>query len=114
MCLLDLLASLGAARPGWRLGVLLGGDGPLRPAVEALGVATTVFPLPRNVARLGDAGLEGGRRGGRAAGLSLVVRGPAAALTTGAYVARLRKWLRTQAPDRIQTNGMKAHVLGAW
>src|SRR4051794_25029144 len=107
MCLLDLLASLRSERPGWRLGVLLGGDGPLRPAVEALGVPATVLPLPGNVARLGDAAFAGGRRGRRAAGMSLVVRGPAAAWTTGAYLARLRKWLRAEAPDRVQTNGMK-------
>ena len=47
MYLLDLLASLRAARPEWRLVVVLGDDGPLREAVEALGVPCKVLPLPR-------------------------------------------------------------------
>ena len=84
MCLLDLLASLRAERPGWRLDVVLGGDGPLRPAVEALGVPATVLPLPGHVARLGDAGLGLGRAGPGEARprLNLVARGPAAAWPT--------------------------------
>ena len=59
MCLLDILAILGAARPAWELSVLLGDDGPLRAEVEALKVPCAVLPLPRNVTRLGDAGLGG-------------------------------------------------------
>lgn len=107
--LLDVLASLRAAQPGWRLGVLLGDDGPLRGAVEALGIGCTVLPLPQNVAKLGDAGLSG--LSGR---VRLASRAPKAAVATAAYVRRLRAWLRAEAPDRVVTNGMKAHVLGAW
>lgn len=110
MCLLDLLAVLRAARPSWRPEVVLGEDGPLQAAVAALGVPCAVVPLPRRLARLGDAGLRD-RRGG---GLALAARGPAAAVATAAYVARLAQVLRRAAPDRIHTNGMKAHALGAW
>jgi glycosyltransferase involved in cell wall biosynthesis len=115
-CLLDLLASLRSERPDWRLGVGLGNDGPLRPALEALGVPATVLPLPRQVARLGDAGLGLGQRQawGGAARLNLITRGPAAAIATGNYLTRLRRWIRDEAPDTIQTNGMKAHLLGTW
>jgi glycosyltransferase involved in cell wall biosynthesis len=113
MCLLDILATLGPARPAWQISVVLGADGPLRTEVEALGVGCTVLPLPRNVTRLGDAGLGGGSRGG-SSGLHLATRGPGAAVTTTAYLRRLRRFLRAEAPDRIQTSSMKAHVLGAW
>ncbi len=46
MCLLDLMASTARSRPDWRLAVLLGGDGPLRGAVEALGIRCLVEPMP--------------------------------------------------------------------
>jgi glycosyltransferase involved in cell wall biosynthesis len=113
LCLLDVLATLPAARPAWRLRVLLGDDGPLRAEVEALGVPCDVLPLPRNVARLGDAGLGGRGRAG-AGGLRLAARGPGAAVTTATYLRRLRRACRAADPDLIQTNSMKAHVLGAW
>lgn len=113
MCLLDLLAMLRAAQPGWPLHVLLGDDGPLRTEVESLGVPCDVLPLPGNVARLGDAGLVIGEQGGSGR-FQLVARGPGAALTTAAYLRRLRRAIGALAPDRIQTNSMKAHVLGAW
>jgi glycosyltransferase involved in cell wall biosynthesis len=62
---------------------------------------------------MGDAG-ERGARGGWSRGGTLAIRGSAAALATASYLSRLRRLLRAEAPDRIQTNGMKAHVLGAW
>jgi glycosyltransferase involved in cell wall biosynthesis len=113
LCLLDILATLRAARPQWRLSVLLGDDGPLRAEAEALDVPCTLLPLPRNVVRLGDAGLVGRGRGG-VSGLRLAARSPGAAMATAAYLRRLRRALRAAAPDRIQTSSMKAHVLGAW
>ena len=76
LCLLDLLESLRQARPGWRLGVVLGEDGPLRESLTKLDFPCTLVPLPRNVARLGDAGLglglgrRGGQGRGAAAGLA--------------------------------------------
>jgi glycosyltransferase involved in cell wall biosynthesis len=115
MCLLDVLAALRASRPEWSARVLLGDDGPLRPAVEALGVPCEVLPLPARVAALGDAGLGLGRARERAAGrLALAARGPAAAVAASGYLAGLRRRLRDERPDVVQTNGMKAHVLGAW
>src|SRR5947199_2227749 len=92
--LVDILAALRAARPSWALGAVLGDDGPLRGALEGLGVPCAVLPLPRGVTRLGDAGLRD--LGG---GLRLAARAPAAAATTAAYLRRLRRALGAAAPD---------------
>jgi glycosyltransferase involved in cell wall biosynthesis len=111
MCLLDVLAMIRDAQPRWRLGVLLGDDGPLREAVGRLGIPCTLLALPRALARMGDAGRRtpAWSRGGQfAAGAA------SAALATAGYVSRLRRLLRDEAPDLVQTNGMKAHALGAW
>jgi glycosyltransferase involved in cell wall biosynthesis len=108
-CLLDLLAS---PPPGWSPLVLLGDDGPLRRAVAGLGVPCDVLPLPARLAAVGDAGVGPGGRWRLAAGLA--ARGPAAAAQAAAYAARLRRRLGAEAPDLVQTNGMKAHLLGAW
>lgn len=109
--LLDLLASLRAAEPSWRLAVVTPDEGPLADAVRALGVDARVLPLPRALAGLGDAGASdpgGGRRT-----LSLLVgmlrAGPGAAR----YLARLRALLVEMAPDVVHTNGFKMHLLGA-
>jgi glycosyltransferase involved in cell wall biosynthesis len=110
MCLLDILATLGQARPQWRPSVVLGADGPLRTEVEALGVSCLVLPLPASLAQLGDASLGGRDRGT----LRLASRGARAACATAWYLGRLKRVLRAARPDRVQTNSMKAHVLGAW
>jgi glycosyltransferase involved in cell wall biosynthesis len=110
MCLLDLLASVKADRPSWSSHVVLGDDGPLRLEIERLGVSCEVLPLPERLAALGDAGLGAGR----SARLKLAARGPSALAATANYLGRLRRRLRRLAPDLVQTNGMKAHVLGAW
>jgi len=112
MCLLDLLASFRADRPGWSLTVFLGDDGPLREAVADLGVPCELLPMPGRLAALGDAGLSLGARGGGR--LALAARGPGAALAASSYLRLLRRRLRAARPDLVQTNGMKAHVLGAW
>jgi glycosyltransferase involved in cell wall biosynthesis len=105
MCLLDLLGSTSRARPDWRLTVVLGDDGPLRPVVEGLGVRCVVEPLPERLAALGDSGGGGGR---------LVARMAASVPSTLSSLARLRRLFRSERPDLIQTNGMKAHLLGTW
>ena len=111
LCLLDLLATLRPARPDWDLRVLLCDDGPLRPALEALGIDCDVLPMPARVSRLGDANL--GDRG-LAGWLGLAGRVPAAAAAASGYLRRLRARLRAERPDRLQTGSMKAHVLGTW
>lgn len=114
LCMLDILATVGDALPGWSPHVILGDDGPLRASVEALGVPCEVLPMPDRLARLGDAGLglDSAQKG--RARLNLAVRAAGAAVATSGYLARLRRCVRALAPDVVQTNGMKAHVLGAW
>jgi len=107
-CLLDLLGTLRAARPAWDLEVIAGAEGPLRLEVERLGIAGRVAALPESLARLGDAGL--GRRTGR---LALAIRAVGASPAVAVYLGRLRRTLAEARPDLIQTNTMKAHVLGA-
>lgn len=102
MCLLDLLSRLTAAS-GVEPRVVLGGEGPMVAALDALGVPCRVVPLPRSAATLGDA-----QPGGlRAAALS------AAALAMPGYLMKLASALREPAADLVQTNGMKAHALAA-
>lgn len=112
-CLLDTLAMLRASFPTWTLRVILGDDGPLLAAVEGLGVSCDVLPLPARVLTLGDAGLGPTAGGGRGR-FSMAARGTGAAVAASSYLAKLRRRLRAEAPDLVQTNGMKAHVLGAW
>lgn len=113
MCLLDVLATVGAARPDWRLAAVLGDDGPLRQAIANLGIPCALLSLPHGLARLGDSGDRDAEsrwsRGGR-----LVGQGAALALAGVDYLRRLRRLIKADAPDLIQTNGMKAHVLAAW
>jgi glycosyltransferase involved in cell wall biosynthesis len=109
LCLLDILATVGDALPDWSPTLILGDDGPLRAAVEGLGVPCEVLPMPDRLAGLGDAGLRNGR-----VPLGLAMRAAGAAVATAGYLARLRRCIRKHAPDLVQTNGMKAHVLGAW
>ena len=108
--LLDLLASLSAAEPEWRLSVVVPEDGALLDAVRALGVDAHVLPFPRALAGLGDAGAsdEGGR--GMLSLLGGMLRaGPGAAR----YLSRLRAVLGRMRPDVVHTNGFKMHLLGA-
>ena len=85
--LLDALASLRAARPAWRLQLVIASDGPLAARAEALGVTTVSAPFPPSVARLGER---------------------SAASSSGGY-ARFAAF----RPDVVHTNGLKMHVLAA-
>jgi glycosyltransferase involved in cell wall biosynthesis len=108
--LLDLLASLRAAEPAWRLAVVAPEEGPLPAAVRALGVDARVLPFPAALAGLGDAGASGDGGRGRLSLLAGMLRaGPGAAR----YVARLRALLGEMRPDVVHTNGFKMHLLGA-
>lgn len=105
--LLDLLASLRAARPGWELHLLVGADGPLLAAAASLGVGCTLLRLPRAVASFGDAGAAGR---GRGSVLLRILLGLPSALR---YAVGLRRALRRLAPDVVHTNGFKMHAMAA-
>lgn len=112
-CLLDLMASLQAAEPGWSLRLIASGEGPLVSRAAALGVPTRVVPFPPELARLGDAGAGGpaGRQLSRLALLGRLFRAGAAIAT---YNRRLRRAVAEFAPDVVHTNGLKMHLLGMW
>lgn len=109
--LLDLLASVRAAEPGWRLRLLVGEDGLLIERAWELGVETTVLPFPYALARLGDAG-AGGPAGAQMSRGALLGKLFLSAPGAVAYIRRLRRALVEFAPDVIHSNSFKMHVLG--
>jgi glycosyltransferase involved in cell wall biosynthesis len=111
--LLDILASLRAAKPDWSLHLVVSEEGPLVAQSLRLGVATTVVRLPRALARIGDAA-AGGPAGQRQSRWSLFAGLLPAALASLAYVRKLRRLLRELRPDVIHSNGFKMDVLGLW
>ncbi len=98
--LLDILASLRLAEPGWDLHLAAAAPGPLLERASALGVSASVVAWPAPLARLGEGGLTPSR----------VVSALAAA---GGYVRELRAAIDAIQPDLVHTNGLKMHVLGA-
>lgn len=108
--LLDLLASLGAAEPAWRLAVVAPEEGALTEAVRALGVEARVLPFPPALAGLGDAGAPDGGRGAARLALGMLRAAPGSAR----YLRRLRALLGEIGPDIVHTHGLKLHLLAAW
>ena len=107
--LLDMLAALREARPAWTMGVVASADGPLVANARAMGIPSVPLTFPRSLARLGEWGSRDGIAGRVRLGASL----GAAAFPTMRYAARLRRHLKTFAPDIVHTNGLKMHLLGA-
>lgn len=108
--LLDFLAGVRRAQPGWQLSLIAGGDGPLIAEAAALGVATEVLSMPERVARLGDSRPDQGT--GSKAGLRGYAKFAASAGELPFYLLRLRRRLAAARPDVVHTNGQKMHVLG--
>jgi len=112
-CLLDLLASLREAEPGWPLRLIVASEGPIVSKARTLGVMTTVVPFPPSLARLGDAGL--GSAGARHIDRIVLLQNLLSAVpAVAAYVRRLRCAIKDLAPDVVHTNGFKMHILGVW
>lgn len=107
--LLDLIASLRTAHPGWSLALIAAADGDLVGEARALGAEVSVVAFPRSLAVVGDSGVDG-----TALTLGLAGRLSAAAPAVALYRLRLRSAIATAAPDVVHTNGFKMHVLGAW
>ncbi|HVB81628.1 MAG TPA: glycosyltransferase [Candidatus Binataceae bacterium] len=110
--LLDMIASLRAARPEWQLSLIAGEDGALVRGVRALGATAAVLPLPRSLARLGDAG-AGGPAGIQVGRLALVASMANAALATRRYVRSMARAINEAGPTVIHTNGFKMHLIAA-
>jgi len=111
--LLDIIASVSAARPDWKLSLVAGSDGPLIERALAMGIGTTVAPMPESLAQIGDAGVNGpaGTQVGR---FSLAASLARAASPTVLYARSLRRKIDASSPTVIHTNGFKMHLLGAW
>src|ERR1700682_3853891 len=110
--LLDMLASLSEAEPGWELHLIASDDGALLKRAGGLGVSTSVLSFPPAIARLGDAS-AGGPAGNEIGQLELLRRIVQSSPEIARYAWKLKKTLRQLAPDVIHTNGFKMHLLGA-
>src|SRR5262245_25118651 len=107
--LLEVIAGLIEARPSWRVGVIVGGDGPLAHRVRALGADVRILPFPPALARLGERSY-GLRRSPR---LTAAARSVQAIWPAWRYLSRLKSIVRELAPEIVHTNGLKMHLLGA-
>jgi glycosyltransferase involved in cell wall biosynthesis len=106
--LLDLIASLRAAKPELSIGLIQGGEGALTEEAEKLGVKVRVLPLPERLARTGEHALGGV--------LAIAKGGPALVAATaglGSYALTLRREIRAFAPAIVHSNGIKTHLLSA-
>ncbi len=103
--LVEAFRSLRAVQPDWSLALVAPGDGPLSVCASALGVETTVLPLPPIFAATGESG-----RSPVHTWLRLAAAGGSAA----GYARRLRAHFRRWRPDVIHSNGIKTHLLATW
>lgn len=111
--LLDILASIRGAQPGWDLHLLVAEGGPLVAKARALGVEVRVLPFPRSLSRLGDAG-AGGPAGAEVSRLKLLFKLLGAAPGVASYVRELRREIRRLSPDIVHANNLKMHILSVW
>jgi glycosyltransferase involved in cell wall biosynthesis len=106
--LFDILSSIRRAEPAWALHLVTAADGPLVDMAAAIGVATSVMPLPSSISRLGEAGAV------NAGGALRFAAGLAGALvSSSSYVGKIHTALRAFKPDVLHSNSLKMHVLGA-
>lgn len=109
--LLDIVAGIKHAEPGWRLVLVVGeSNGPLIDRVREIGAEAKVIQLPAAIGRIGDAsaGDPAGLKNHRVVGRMLI-----AIPLLLIYVWRLRRFITELAPDLIHSNGFKMHVIGA-
>jgi glycosyltransferase involved in cell wall biosynthesis len=110
--LLDMIASLRAARPDWQLALIAGEDGALVRRAQALGATATVLPIPQSLARLGDAG-AGGPAGAQVGRLALAASMANAAMAARRYTRAMAGAIEEAEPAVIHTNGFKMHLIAA-
>jgi glycosyltransferase involved in cell wall biosynthesis len=110
--LLDLMASIGTHPElrSVRLGLVVGGDGPLVEEATRRGVQVYSLPLTKHLVAVGDSGLRSA--GKRASFLRQSAFGRAA-LEIPPYALRLRAVIREFAPTVVHSNGIKMHLLAA-
>jgi glycosyltransferase involved in cell wall biosynthesis len=111
--LIDIIASVAAARPNWEMRLVAGSDGPLVRRARAMGIAATVLPMPRSLARVGDSAVRG-LGGAPLRRLAMAASLLGAAIATNRYTAMLAREIEQVSPTLIHTNGFKMHVIGTW
>jgi glycosyltransferase involved in cell wall biosynthesis len=112
-CLLEMLATVRAARPAWPLFLVAAADGPLLARARSLGVTSSVLPFPPRLARLGDAPLAPQASGASVSRLRRLGGYIGAILPSVRYARLLGSLLAGLRPDVIHSNGLKMDVLGA-
>ncbi|HXE79335.1 MAG TPA: glycosyltransferase family 4 protein [Vicinamibacterales bacterium] len=103
--LLEAMAAVREIEPTWTLGLVSFENGPAVGRARLLGVDATAAPMPDSLATTGESGLtitDALIQAGRSAGGALT------------YARGLRRQIAAWQPDVIHSNGIKAHVLGAW
>ncbi|HSU91980.1 MAG TPA: glycosyltransferase family 4 protein [Sporolactobacillaceae bacterium] len=111
--LLDIIASLKAARPDWEMRLVAGSDGPLIRRARAMNIVATVLPMPAALAQVGDSVVRE-TAGAIGARLSVAASLLNSALATNRYTRMLAREIEQIAPTLIYTNGFKMHVIGTW
>ncbi len=107
--LLDMAESLRHADSGFDVHVIVGGDGPLLPALSKAGARTILLPMPATLACFGDSALID--PGLDQSPARMLWRGSWAAFDAWRYASRLRRLVRSLKPDIVHSNGNKFHLL---
>jgi glycosyltransferase involved in cell wall biosynthesis len=102
--LLTLVRALRNLRPQWRLTVVMGDCGPLEEAVLEAGGEPDVLAFPDALKVLGDWGVV--------SKIALAAQIGGALPAVMRYRTALRQKLLALAPDVVQSNGFKMHLLG--
>lgn len=110
--LLDVMASVRAAKPSWSLRLIAGSDGALVSESRARGIDASALLLPGAIAEAGDAA-AGGPAGASVTLPKLLCRLSSAAPALFTYGRRLSAAIAAMPPDLIHANGFKMHVLAA-
>lgn len=103
--MLGLIARLGRDH---HVSAVLMADGPLAALIRSLGVPVEVVPLPAAWQSMGDS------QSVMQTLLCGALRAPFYSWQLRGYVRRLRTRLEALQPDIVHSNGIKAHLIGAW
>jgi glycosyltransferase involved in cell wall biosynthesis len=106
--LLTAAGGIRTAEPAAEVHLIAGTDGPLIGRAAALGVRTSVLPMPLGMRRLGDSGVTAGKVGRLTGLVTAAARSVPAAWD---YARRLRVAVQKARPDVVHSNGIKCHLL---
>ena len=111
--LLDLVESVRQRQPNWKLQLLTLGQGNFREFAHDAGCAIQASPMPGAANLLGDSAV-GGPAGHQISRVRLARELSLAAPQLALYIFKLRRFICSQAPDIVHSNGLKAHILATW